>query len=102
MYDKDEKHEITVEDTLEILCARHQSNVDAALDAIFDIEKKDENGKVRRIKRETISFLEYAQRMHDIALDKRDEISNAKQIFCDKLKDEALENAKNKKYAAGS
>ena len=40
--------------------------------------------------------------MHDIALDKRDEISNAKQIFCDKLKDEALENAKNKKYAAGS
>ena len=40
--------------------------------------------------------------MHDIALDKRDEISNAKQIFSDKLKDEALENAKNKKYAAGS
>ena len=40
MYDKDEKHEITVEDTLEILCARHQNNVDAALDSIFDIEKK--------------------------------------------------------------
>ena len=36
MYDKDEKHEITVEDTLEILCARHQNNVDQVLDSIFD------------------------------------------------------------------
>ena len=94
MYDKDEKHEITVEDTLEILCARHQSNVDAALDAIFDIEKKDENGKVRRIKRETISFLEYAQRMHELSMKKRNIISNKKKIFCDKLKEEALKEAK--------
>ena len=61
MYDKDQKHEITVEDTLEILCARHQNNVDQALDAIFDIEKVDEKGKKKKVKRETISFLEYAQ-----------------------------------------
>ena len=94
MYDKDEKHEITVEDTLEILCARHQSNVDAALDAIFDIEKKDENGKVRRIKRETISFLEYAQRMHELSMKKRNEISNRKKIFCDQLKEQAIKEAK--------
>ena len=94
MYDKDEKHEITVEDTLEILCARHQSNVDAALDAIFDIEKKDENGKVRRVKRETISFLEYAQRMHELSMKKRNEISNRKKIFCDQLKEQALKEAK--------
>jgi Ca2+-binding EF-hand superfamily protein len=94
MYDKDEKHEITVEDTLEILCARHQSNVDAALDSIFDIEKKDENGKVRKVKRETISFLEYAQRMHELSMKKRNEISNRKKIFCDQLKEQAIKEAK--------
>jgi calmodulin len=94
MYDKDEKHEITVEDTLEILCARHQSNVDAALDAIFDIEQKDEKGKVRRIKRETISFLEYAQRMHELSMKKRNLISNRKKIFCDELKEQAIKEAK--------
>ena len=94
MYDKDEKHEITVEDTLEILCARHQNNVDAALDAIFDIEKKDEKGKVRRVKRETISFLEYAQRMHELSMKKRNEISNRKKIFCDQLKEQAIKEAK--------
>ena len=94
MYDKDEKHEITVEDTLEILCARHQSNVDAALDAIFDIEQKDEKGKVKRIKRETISFLEYAQRMHELSMKKRNEISNRKKIFCNELKEQAIKEAK--------
>ena len=94
MYDKDEKHEITIEDTLEILCARHQNNVDAALDDIFDIEKKDENGKIRKVKRETISFLEYAQRMHELSMKKRNIISNKKKIFCDKLKEEALKEAK--------
>ena len=99
MYDKDEKHKITVEDTLEILCARYPSNVDQVIDSIFDVEtgEFDAKGKPKKKKRETITFLEYAQRMHDIALDKRDEISNAKKIFCDKLKDEALQNAKNKK-----
>ena len=94
MYDKDQKHEITVEDTLEILCARHQNNVDQALDAIFDIEKVDEKGKKRKIKRETISFLEYAQRMHELSMKKRNEISNIKKTFCDNLKQEALKEAK--------
>ena len=94
MYDKDQKHEITVEDTLEILCARHQNNVDQALDAIFDIEKIDENGKKKRIKRETISFLEYAQRMHELSMKKRNEILNVKKTFCDNLKQEALKEAK--------
>ena len=58
---------------------------DLSRDALFVM--KDEKGKIIRTKkkRETITFLEYAQRMHDIALDKRDEISNAKKIFCDKL-----------------
>ena len=94
MYDKDEKHEITVEDTLEILCARHQNNVDQVLDSIFDIEKIDKNGKKRKLKRETLSFLEYAQRMHELSMKKRNEISNLKKTFCDNLKQEALKEAK--------
>ena len=94
MYDKDEKHEICVEDTLEILCARHQNNVDQALDAIFDIEKVDETGKKKKIKRETISFLEYSKRMHELSMKKRNEISNLKKTFCDNLKQEALKEAK--------
>ena len=94
MYDKDEKHEITVEDTLEILCARYQNNVDSVLDDIFDIEKKDENGKVRKVKREKISFLEYSQRMHELSMKQRNKISNRKKIFCDNLKNEALKEAK--------
>ena len=94
MYDKDEKHEITVEDTLEILCARNPNNVDACLDSIFDIEQKDEKGKVRKVKRETISFLEYAQRMHELSMKKRSEISNKKKIFCDRVQQEALKEAK--------
>jgi hypothetical protein len=94
MYDKDEKHEICVEDTLEILCARHQNNVDQALDAIFDIEKIDENGKKKKVKRETISFLEYSKRMHELSMKKRNEISNRKKIFCDQLKEQAIKEAK--------
>ena len=83
-----------VEDTLEILCARHQNNVDQALDAIFDIEKIDENGKKKKVKRETISFLEYSKRMHELSMKKRNEISNLKKTFCDNLKKEALKEAR--------
>ena len=77
MYDKDEKHEITIEDTLEILCARYPNNVDQAIDAIFDEEKKDEKtGKVKKVKKETIGYIEYCNRMHALAMQKRNEISN--------------------------
>ena len=99
MFDKDEKHEITVEDTLEILCARNPNNVDQALDNIFDEEINDDNNvKKKKVKKESIRFLEYAQRMHDLSMKKRKEIANAKKILCEKIKQEALENAKNKAY----
>ena len=102
MYDKDEKHSITVEDTLEILCARYPNNVDQAIDSIFDVDtgEKDAKGRPKKIKKETINYIEYKEKMHGISMEKRNEISNAKKIFCDKLKDEALENARNKKYAS--
>ena len=102
MFDKDEKHEITIEDTLEILCARNPNNVDQALDNIFDEDINDDNNntgkKKQKAKKESVRFLEYAQRMHDLSMKKRKEISNAKKILCEKIKQEALENAKNRNF----
>ena len=98
MYDKENKHYITVEDTLEILCARNQVQMDANIDAIFDIEVKDpKTGKVKKMKKEQMTYLEYADRMHKISMKKRNEISNRKKLFCQKLKEEAVANG-GKKY----
>ena len=93
MYDKENKHYITVEDTLEILCARNQAQMDANIDAIFDIEVKDpKTGKVKKMKKEQMTYLEYADRMHKISMKKRNEISNRKKLFCQRLKEEAVAN----------
>ena len=98
MYDKENKHYITVEDTLEILCARNQAQMDANIDAIFDIEVKDpKTGKVKTMKKEQMTYLEYADRMHKISMKKRNEISNRKKLFCQRLKEEAVANG-GKKY----
>ena len=98
MYDKENKHYITVEDTLEILCARNQAQMDANIDAIFDIEVKDpKTGKVKKMKKDQMTYLEYADRMHKISMKKRNEISNRKKLFCQKLKEEAVANG-GKKY----
>ena len=98
MYDKENKHYITVEDTLEILCARNQAQMDANIDAIFDIEVKDpKTGKVKKMKKEQMTYLEYADRMHKISMKKRHEISNRKKLFCQRLKEEAVANG-GKKY----
>ena len=98
MYDKENKHYITVEDTLEILCARNQAQMDANIDAIFDIEVKDpKTGKAKKMKKEQMTYLEYADRMHKISMKKRNEISNRKKLFCQRLKEEAVANG-GKKY----
>lgn len=98
MYDKENKHYMTVEDTLEILCARNQAQMDAIIDAIFDVEVKDPStGKVKRMKKEQMTYLEYADRMHKISIKKRNEISHRKQLFCQKLKEDAVANG-GKKY----
>ena len=98
MYDKENKHYITVEDTLEILCARNQAQMDANIDAIFDVEVKDpKTGKVKKMKKEQMTYLEYADRMHKISMKKRNEISNRKKLFCQRLKEEAVANG-GKKY----
>jgi len=80
MYDKDEKHTITVEDTLEILCARYPNNVDQVIDSIFDVDtgEKDAKGKPKKIKRESINYIEYRDKMHALSMERRNEINNAK------------------------
>lgn len=94
MYDIEDKHFITVEDTLEILCARNQQEMDNTIDAIFDVEEKLPNGKTKKKKRDKLTFLEYAQRMHEISMKKRNEISNRKKLFCQKLKEDAINKNK--------
>ena len=58
MYDKDEKHKITVEDTLEILCARYPNTVDQVIDSIFDVDtgEKDAKGKSKKKKKRNYYF----------------------------------------------
>lgn len=101
MYDKDDKHLINVEDTLEILCARNPNNVDPVIDAIFGVDYTDEKGNKKKRIRETITFLEYAQRMHELSMAKRNEISNRKKTFCDAIKEQALKDAQERAAAKG-
>lgn len=94
MYDVEKKHFITLEDTLEILCARNQAEMENTIDAIFDYEEKLPNGKIKKKKKDKMSYIEYAQRMHEISMKKRSEISNRKKLFCQKIKEEAINKNK--------
>lgn len=96
MYDKEDKKYITIEDTLEILCARNQAEMDNNIDAIFGFEFVDEKGKKRKGKKEKLTYIEYADKMHQLSMGKRNEISNKKKNFCKQLQKEALENANKK------
>ena len=46
-------------------------------------------------KNETLTYQEFAERMHSLSLRKRTLLMNKKKIFCEKIKEEAI---KNKKY----
>ena len=94
MYDIEKKHFITVEDTLEILCARNQEEMDKNIDAIFDEVEKLPNGKTKKTKRDKLTYIQYAERMHKISMDKRTEISNRKKQFCQRLKEDIINNKK--------
>ena len=95
MFDKEKKGYITEEDTLEVLCIRNTNGLDNAINDIFGIETKDENGKKNIKKRETLNYVEFADIMHNLNLKKRMQLMNKKKIFCDKIKAEAIQNAKN-------
>ena len=96
MFDKEHKGYITEEDTLEILCIRNNNGLDNAINDIFAIEIKDEKGNVKRTKKkkDIINYEEFQERMHSLSLRQRAILMNQKKIFCDKVKEEAMQNAK--------
>ena len=99
MFDKEHKGYITEEDTLEVLCVRNNNGLDNAINDIFMEEIKDEKGKIIRTKkkRETINYEEFSERMHSLSMRQRTILMNQKKIFCEKVKGEAMQNAKLKK-----
>ena len=96
MNNKEHKGYITEEDTLEILCIRNNNGLDNAINDIFAIEIKDEKGNVKRTKKkkDIINYEEFQERMHSLSLRQRAILMNQKKIFCDKVKEEAMQNAK--------
>ena len=98
MFDKERKGEITEEDTLEVLVVRNNNGLDNAINDIFDIERKDEKGNIKRTgkKKERMNFKEFSERMHNLSLRKRTLLMNKKKLFCEKVKEEVMNNAKNK------
>ena len=98
MFDKERKGEITEENTLEVLVVRNNNGLDNAINDIFDIEKKDEKGNIKRTgkKKERMNFKEFSERMHNLSLRKRTLLMNKKKLFCEKVKEEVMNNAKNK------
>ena len=98
MFDKEHKGYITEEDTLEVLCVRNNNGLDNAINDIFMEEIKDEKGKIIRTKnkRETINYEEFSERMHSLSLRQRTLFMNKKKNFCEKIKEEAIQNSKMK------
>ena len=96
MFDKENKGFITEEDTLEILTIRNNNGLDNAVNDIFCIEIKDEKGKIKRIKkkREKINYEEFEERMHSLSMRQRAVLMNQTKLFCEKVKEEAMQNAK--------
>lgn len=75
MYDKEENRYITEEDTLELLYIRHgEKNFNQAIEDVFG---KDAT------KKETLNYLEYADRMHKLSLKRRAEFEKLRKNYCD-------------------
>ena len=96
MFDKEHKGYITEEDTLVVLCVRNNNGLDNAINDIFMEEIKDEKGKIIRTKnkRETINYEQFSERMHSLSLRQRTLFMNKKKNFCEKIKEEAIQNSK--------
>ena len=96
MFDKEHKGYITEEDTLEVLCVRNSNGLDNAINDIFMEEIKDEKGKIIRTKnkRETINYEQFSERMNSLSLRQRTLFMNKKKNFCEKIKEEAIQNSR--------
>lgn len=55
----------------------------------FSIEETNERGEIKKKgKRERLSFLEYAERMHILSMRKREKTTNKRKLFCEKVQNE--------------
>ncbi len=91
MYDKDNKHFITEEDTLELLYIRHGGQgLNSAIDDIFAVSVKDEEGKNKKVIRDKTLYQEYLNRMLYNALSKRAIVKDRKKNYCSYFQSEAI------------
>ena len=61
----------------------------------FSIEETNEKGEIKKKgKRETLTYLEYAERMHVLSMRKREKTTNKRKLFCEKVQNEWKTNKK--------
>jgi calmodulin len=74
MYDKEENRYITEEDTLELLYIRHsEKNFDKAIEEVFGKDPKNVS----------LTFDQYAEKMHKLSLNKRHELMMLRKNYCE-------------------
>lgn len=59
---------------------------------VFSIEAKDDKGNISKTgeKRETLTYPEFAERMHSLSLRKRTLLMNKKKVFCESIKNDII------------
>jgi Ca2+-binding EF-hand superfamily protein len=82
MYDKDNKFYITEEDSLELLYIRNGGqNLNSAIQDIFEITVKDENGNDKKFIKEKTYYEEYLHRIMTLALKKRASVKDRQKNY---------------------
>lgn len=82
MYDKENKFYITEEDSLELLYIRYGDQFNSAIQDIFQITIKDENGNQKNVIKEKVFYEEYLHRMMSLALKKRAIVKDRMKNYC--------------------
>jgi hypothetical protein len=82
MYDKECKFYITEEDTLELLYIRHGEKFNSAIDDIFKIMVRNEEGVEKKAIKDKVFYEEFIHRMTTIALKKRAVVKDKRKNYC--------------------
>ena len=71
-----------------------QGAKEIAVNTFYDVFQILKKGELNRKKRETINYVEFSERMHSLSLRQRTLFMNKKKNFCEKIKEEAIQNSK--------
>jgi hypothetical protein len=53
----------------------------------ISVENKNEKGEIVKIgRKDRLTFLEYAERMHTLSMRRREKLTNKKKIYCEEVK----------------